>query len=83
MLNPGIDKLLEKVDSRYTLVIATAKRARQLIDGEEPMVSVSTVKPVSIAAHEIDKEKVKYEKIETEAGADLETELETELKMKE
>ena len=27
------------VNSRYSIVLATAKRARQLIDGEEPLVS--------------------------------------------
>ena len=30
MIHPRIDKLLEKVDGRYALVIAAAKRARQI-----------------------------------------------------
>ncbi len=32
MINPKIDTLLEHVDSKYTLVIASAKRARQIND---------------------------------------------------
>jgi DNA-directed RNA polymerase subunit omega len=30
MINPRIDELLDKVDSRYALVIIAAKRARQI-----------------------------------------------------
>lgn len=36
MLEPSIDKLLEKVDSKYSLVILEAKRAHELRDGERP-----------------------------------------------
>ena len=32
MIEPKIDKLLEHVDSKYGLVIASAKRARQIND---------------------------------------------------
>jgi DNA-directed RNA polymerase subunit omega len=32
MINPSIVSLLEKVDNRYSLVVVTAKRSRQLID---------------------------------------------------
>lgn len=38
MLYPSIDKLLEKVDSKYSLVVATARRARVLRDGETLLV---------------------------------------------
>ncbi|MQW40062.1 DNA-directed RNA polymerase subunit omega [Lactococcus hircilactis] len=34
MLEPSIDKLLEKVDSKYSLVILEAKRAHELHEGE-------------------------------------------------
>jgi DNA-directed RNA polymerase subunit omega len=49
------------VQSRYSIVLATAKRARQLIAGEEPMVSVKNAnkKPLSIAVDELYKGKVK------------------------
>ncbi len=36
MLEPSIDKLLEQVDSKYSLVILEAKRAHELRDGERP-----------------------------------------------
>ncbi|NLM04219.1 MAG: DNA-directed RNA polymerase subunit omega [Clostridiales bacterium] len=53
MLYPSTKELMEKVDSRYTLVVAVAKRARQLIDGSEPRVEPKSHKPVSIATQEI------------------------------
>lgn len=64
MLYPPINELLNKVDSRYTLVVATAKRARQLIDGEEKLTSSKSNKPVSIATQEIYEDKVTYRKID-------------------
>ena len=65
MLKPSVNDLLKKVDSRYTLVVATAKRARQLIEGNEKMIEVESNKPVTIATHEIYNDKVKYEKLNT------------------
>ncbi|MGN1318966.1 MAG: DNA-directed RNA polymerase subunit omega [Lachnospirales bacterium] len=68
MLEPSYAELMEvlnkdsegDVTSRYTVVIAAAKRARQLIDGDEPMVSnVDNGKPVSIAVEEIRQGKIK------------------------
>jgi DNA-directed RNA polymerase subunit omega len=49
------------VQSRYSIVLATAKRARQLIAGEEPMISLKNTnkKPLSVAVEEIYKGKVK------------------------
>ena len=66
IIEPPIDSLLEKVDSKYQLVIYAAKRARQindyysdlhegnLFDNVGPLVD-STVedKPLTIALHEI------------------------------
>ena len=49
IIQPPLDKLMEKVDSRYTLVLATAKRARQLTDDPEK----KTDKPVIDAVHDI------------------------------
>lgn len=65
MLKPAINDLLEKVDSRYTLVVATAKRARQLIDGDEKKTTMESNKPVTIATYEIYDDKIKYEKANT------------------
>lgn len=48
------------VNSRYAIVIATAKRARQLISGAEPMAEKKTCpKPLSIAVEEVFESKVK------------------------
>lgn len=42
------------VNSRYSIVCATAKRARQLIDGADPMVNVTHgEKPLSVAVREL------------------------------
>jgi len=42
------------INSRYSVVMATAKRARQLIAGDEPMVRVKDKqKPLSIAVDEM------------------------------
>lgn len=64
MLYPPINELLEKVDSRYTLVVAAAKRARQIIDGDELRVEPYSKKPVSIATQEIFEEQVLYKREE-------------------
>lgn len=64
MLNPSINELLEKVDSRYTLVVATAKRAREIIDGSEKLIELSSNKPVTIATNEIIADKIKYARVE-------------------
>ena len=47
------------VQSRYSIVIATAKRARQLIAGEDAMVPENGKKPLSVAIEELYKSKVK------------------------
>jgi len=64
MLRPSYSDLLEVLNkeadedniigSRYTIVIAVSKRARQLVDHAEPMTSkVKVSKPVSIAVNEL------------------------------
>ena len=47
------------VNSRYSIVKATAKRARQIIDGAEPLVYSAGKKPLSIAVEELNKGKIK------------------------
>jgi DNA-directed RNA polymerase subunit omega len=47
------------VNSRYSIVIATARRARQIIDGAIPLVNVTYPKPLSIAVEELYRSKVK------------------------
>ena len=47
------------VNSRYSIVLATAKRARELIAGAEPLVYAAKKKPLSIAVEELNSGKVK------------------------
>ena len=47
------------VNSRYSIVMATAKRARELIDGAPALVYSDGKKPLSIAVEELDKGKIK------------------------
>jgi DNA-directed RNA polymerase subunit omega len=60
MIEPPINSLMNKVDSRYTLVVATAKRARQLAEGAHKMTKCDSDKPVTVAIHEIDENKITY-----------------------
>src|SRR5256884_1640306 len=77
MIEPKIDQLLQHVDSRYTLVILAAKRAReinsdysQLGEGRgefvPPLLDTGDLrsKPLAIALQEIAEGKVTYERVE-------------------
>ena len=67
MVKPTVVELLKKTENRYSLVIATAKRARQISQGSKPMTD-------KLAADEIDEGKVKiynqkqWEEIQEEKG---------------
>lgn len=47
------------VNSRYSIVLATSKRARQIIGGEEPLVDGRGKKPLSIAVEELNSGNIK------------------------
>lgn len=54
MLNkPPLDELLPKTENRYTLAVLVAKRARQLVDGAQPMVESDIPNLVTLASEEI------------------------------
>ena len=55
----SIDELNDMVDSRYSLVTIISKRARQIIDGSQPLVKTNTKKPVGIAIEEFHEGKYK------------------------
>ena len=71
MLHPSYTDLMEVVNSdvepgeqpivqsRYSIVLATAKRARQIIAGDEPLVDGTGKKPLSIAVEELNEGKIK------------------------
>ncbi len=66
---PGIVELCEKVDCRYTLVVESAKRARELVGGAQPLIDPKDMKPVSIAVDEINRGLLTYRRnLEDEEG---------------
>lgn len=73
MLRPTYMELMEKankdvkegeepvVKSRYSIVLAAAKRARQIIAGEQERIATPDIKPLSLAVEELDSGKVTIE----------------------
>ena len=55
-VEPGEAKV---VNSRYSIVTATATRARQIIAGDEPLVADGGKKPLSIAVEELNESQIK------------------------
>lgn len=53
MFNPDLTNVLEKYESRYSLVAATAKRAREISAEAEEDGIILEEKPVSMALNEI------------------------------
>ncbi len=53
LVNPQIEKLLPHAENRYSLAILIAKRARQLVEGAQPLVATETPNHVSIASEEL------------------------------
>ncbi|HZR13377.1 MAG TPA: DNA-directed RNA polymerase subunit omega [Acidimicrobiia bacterium] len=73
LMEPRMEELLDKVDSKFTLVTLAAKRAREINDyynqlGEglgkivPPQVTSVSRKPLSIALEEIEVDKIKFER---------------------
>jgi DNA-directed RNA polymerase subunit omega len=65
MIKPSIDELLVKVDSKYSLVVAAAKRARSIVEGSPVLVETDSKKPVTRALFEIAAGKITYERTKT------------------
>ena len=55
------------VNSRYSIVMATSKRARQLIAGDEELVDGKGKKPLSVAVEELNQGKVRITSEEDES----------------
>lgn len=62
MINPSVVDLLKKVEDRYSLVIVTSKRARQIIDGSQKLIDTDAKKPLTIAINEVNEGEVTYER---------------------
>ncbi|HUY63217.1 MAG TPA: DNA-directed RNA polymerase subunit omega [Acidimicrobiales bacterium] len=89
LMDPPIEDLLDKVDSKFTLVALSAKRARQVNSyynqlGEgmgvvvPPQVTSVSGKPLTIAFEEIAAGKATYHRIDPEADPEAEAEVEAE-----
>ncbi|GGN95998.1 DNA-directed RNA polymerase subunit omega [Saccharibacillus kuerlensis] len=62
MLYPSIDKIMTKVDSKYSLVVAASRRARQLREGSESeLLRPRSHKQVGVALEEIYGDYIKLE----------------------
>jgi DNA-directed RNA polymerase subunit omega len=82
MVNPGLEALLTKVDSKFTLVSLASQRARQINSyynqlgdmrgsAVPPQVTSTARKALSIAFEEIDADKISYERVTSEEKAEL------------
>ncbi|NMC55835.1 MAG: DNA-directed RNA polymerase subunit omega [Eubacteriaceae bacterium] len=60
MIKPSIVELLGKVDNKYSLVYVASVRARELINGEMPLVDKKELNVVSTAVDEIMEDKITY-----------------------
>ena len=60
VVNKGVEEgETPVINSRYSIVMATAKRARQIVDGDEPLITAAAgEKPLSIAVEELNQEKI-------------------------
>ena len=89
MLHPSYTELMEKINSeeargeepainsRYSIVIASSKRARELIAGAKPLVDgMEGEKPLSIAVKELYDSKIKI--LQDEEELDFNDELDFE-----
>ena len=65
IVNPTIDELMPKVDSKYTLVVLAAKRARQILDGSEVESDKVSKKNVTNALEEIVEDKITFQRVKT------------------
>lgn len=63
MIYPSIDKLLTKVDNKYSLVVISARRARELLAGSEKLIEPKGKKTVGTALEEIMAGKITYRRL--------------------
>ena len=61
VVNKGVEEgETPVINSRYSIVMATAKRARQIVDGDEPLIEdAEGEKPLSIAVEELNQGKIR------------------------
>lgn len=59
MRYPPLNDLVSRAHNKYELVLAAAKRAREIVDGKEPLIPYEVNNPISIATDEIEYDYVK------------------------
>jgi len=64
MIDPPINELLKILDCKYSIAMAVAKRSRQLITKAPVLTDYKSIKPVTLAVHEIYEGKVKCKKVD-------------------
>ncbi|WP_071395389.1 DNA-directed RNA polymerase subunit omega [Bacillus tuaregi] len=70
MLDPSIDSLMTKIDSKYSLVSVAAKRARQMQLGETTLLNrYISHKNVGKALEEIDADRLFYRLADRDLGS--------------
>lgn len=62
LMEPPIDKIIEKSGSKYALVIALSKRARNLEAKEQEMLEETKQKSISVAATEFAEGKIEIKR---------------------
>jgi DNA-directed RNA polymerase subunit omega len=70
MIKPSLDQLVERVDSKYTLVILAARRGREIQAGKPKLVESRSNKPVTIALEELVAGKLFYERPRSRAASE-------------
>lgn len=58
LLYPAYSDLIDKTGSRYGLVITVTKRARELLEGAQPLVKTNSDKVITIATEELAQDKL-------------------------
>ena len=77
VVNSGVEEgETPVVNSRYSIVLATSKRARQIIAGEQPLVPDNGKKPLSLAIQELESGQVKIVSEEDVNAEEMTVELE-------
>ncbi len=57
-MDPFIEELIESLGNSYDVVVAAARRAKQLHDGARPLVEIESKNTLTIAFHEIAEGKI-------------------------
>ena len=60
IVEPTMTSLLKKIPNKYSLVVGTAKRARQISLGSPKLTNDKSESDVTAAALEVDKEKIVF-----------------------